>query len=195
MTEQIANNSVKPLTQWVNLQQPLAFADYCQAGGYQGAKVALQHSPNEVLEIVKNSGLKGRGGAGFPTGMKWSFVPMFDDGDEDAPDNKYLVANADEMEPGTFKDRLLLDSEGAMRLTTARYYTPAGRSIQAKGIVPDIRIIQELPEDMKGGEEPRGEASLPGHLANENQADEEEKSGSSAYVPPDPKDDKQLNFA
>lgn len=48
---------------------------------------------------------------------------------------------------------------------------------------------------MKGGEEPRGEASLPGHLANENQADEEEKSGSSAYVPPDPKDDKQLNFA
>ena len=110
MTEQIVNNSVKPLTQWVNLQQPLTFDDYCQAGGYQGAKVALlQHQPKEVLEIVKNSGLKGRGGAGFPTGIKWSFVPMFDDGDEDAPDNKYLVANADEMEPGTFKDRLLLE--------------------------------------------------------------------------------------
>ena len=96
---------------------------------------------------------------------------------------------------GSVQTIIPLGSEGAMRLTTARYYTPAGRSIQAKGIVPDIRIIQELPEDMKGGEEPRGEASLPGHLANENQADEEEKSGSSAYVPPDPKDDKQLNFA
>ena len=59
MTEQIVNNSVKPLTQWVNLQQPLTFDDYCQAGGYQGAKVALlQHQPKEVLEIVKNSGLK-----------------------------------------------------------------------------------------------------------------------------------------
>ncbi len=96
---------------------------------------------------------------------------------------------------GSVQTIIPLGSEGAMRLTTARYYTPAGRSIQAKGIVPDIRIIQELPEDMKGREEPRGEASLPGHLTNENQADEEEKSGSSAYVPPDPKDDKQLNFA
>ena len=109
MPESISYNSLKPLTQWVNLQQPLSFDDYCQVGGYQGAKVALEHSPNDVLDIVKNSGLKGRGGAGFPTGMKWSFVPMFEDGDENAPDNKYLVANADEMEPGTFKDRLLLE--------------------------------------------------------------------------------------
>ena len=51
--------------------------------------------------MVKKSNLRGRGGAGFPTGMKWSFVPM----GEDAPQPKYLVANADEMEPGTFKDR------------------------------------------------------------------------------------------
>lgn len=109
MTERHINNTHKPLTQWVNLQQPLSFDDYCQNGGYQGAKVALQHSQSEVLDIVKRSGLKGRGGAGFPTGMKWSFVPMFEEGDEDAPDNKYLVANADEMEPGTFKDRLLLE--------------------------------------------------------------------------------------
>ena len=51
--------------------------------------------------MVKDSDLRGRGGAGFPTGMKWSFVPMGDD----APHPKYLVVNADEMEPGTFKDR------------------------------------------------------------------------------------------
>lgn len=110
MAKPMSDCRVKPLTHWVNLQQPLSFDDYCQAGGYQGAKIALlQHQPNEVLEIVKNSGLKGRGGAGFPTGMKWSFVPMFEEGDDEAPDNKYLVANADEMEPGTFKDRLLLE--------------------------------------------------------------------------------------
>ena len=64
-------------------------------------------APSDVLEMVKNSGLKGRGGAGFPTGLKWSFVPTGDD----APKTKYLVVNADEMEPGTFKDRLLLEGD------------------------------------------------------------------------------------
>jgi NADH-quinone oxidoreductase subunit F len=64
-------------------------------------------TPDEVTETVKKSDLKGRGGAGFPTGIKWSFVPM----GEDAPRPKYLVVNADEMEPGTFKDRLLLEGD------------------------------------------------------------------------------------
>jgi NADH-quinone oxidoreductase subunit F len=63
--------------------------------------------PSAVTEEVKKSGLRGRGGAGFPTGMKWSFVPM----GSDAPTPKYLVANADEMEPGTFKDRLLMEGD------------------------------------------------------------------------------------
>lgn len=66
---------------------------------------ALKMEPEEITEMVKNSNLKGRGGAGFGTGMKWGFVPM----GEKAPPHKYLVANADEMEPGTFKDRLLLE--------------------------------------------------------------------------------------
>ena len=82
---------------------------YEEAGGYQGLRKALKMTPAEVQELVKASNLRGRGGAGFPTGMKWSFVPMGDD----APRPKYLVANADEMEPGTFKDRLLLEGDPA----------------------------------------------------------------------------------
>ena len=99
----------KPLTHLVNLTSPLGIDDYIKAGGYQGACKALEQTPAEVLQIVKCSGLKGRGGAGFPTGMKWSFVPMYEESDPKAADNKYLVCNADEMEPGTFKDRLLLE--------------------------------------------------------------------------------------
>jgi carboxyl-terminal processing protease len=81
---------------------------------------------------------------------------------------------------------------GALRLTTARYYTPAGRSIQAKGIVPDIESLQEVPEEVKArAEQMRGESSLRGHL----KADGEEQGGSQSYVPPEAKDDKALSFA
>ena len=82
-------------------------------------------------------------------------------------------------------------ANGALRLTTARYYTPSGRSIQAKGIDPDIQILQDVPDELKGKDDTKGEASLKGHLKN----GEEEKSGSQAYVPPDPKNDKQLKAA
>jgi carboxyl-terminal processing protease len=81
---------------------------------------------------------------------------------------------------------------GALRLTTARYFTPAGRSIQAKGITPDIEVMQDVPEDMKTrAPDSRGEAALRGHLKAEGQ----EEAGSQSYVPPDPKDDKALNMA
>jgi NADH-quinone oxidoreductase subunit F len=87
---------------------PLDIKAIERAGGYQGLRKALKEmTPAEVTETVKGSDLKGRGGAGFPTGVKWSFVPMGDD----APRPKYLVVNADEMEPGTFKDRLLLEGD------------------------------------------------------------------------------------
>lgn len=79
-------------------------------------------------------------------------------------------------------------SEGALRLTTARYYTPSGRSIQAKGIEPDIQIFQEVPDDLKEKSDTRGEASLRGHLKNGS----DEKTGSQAYIPQDPQKDKQL---
>ncbi|MBV8850496.1 MAG: S41 family peptidase [Methylobacteriaceae bacterium] len=79
-------------------------------------------------------------------------------------------------------------NNGAVRLTTARYYTPSGRSIQAKGIDPDVQVLQDVPDELKGKDDTKGEASLKGHLKN----GEEEKGGSQAYVPPDPKNDKQL---
>ena len=96
----------KPLTHMNRADgKPLSLKEYENAGGYRALKKALKMSPREVLDMVKDSNLQGRGGAGFPTGVKWSFVPMGDD----APKVKYLIVNADEMEPGTFKDRLLLE--------------------------------------------------------------------------------------
>jgi NADH-quinone oxidoreductase subunit F len=97
----------RPLTQHVRPgEEPLDLKGYEKAGGYQALRKALRDmAPGEVTQVVKDSNLRGRGGAGFPTGQKWSFVPMGDD----APHPKYLVVNADEMEPGTFKDRLLLE--------------------------------------------------------------------------------------
>jgi carboxyl-terminal processing protease len=83
---------------------------------------------------------------------------------------------------------------GALRLTTARYYTPSGRSIQAKGIVPDIEVLQEVPEEVKArtSGEIKGESSLKGHL---KAAEGEEQAGSQSYVPTEAKDDKALNAA
>jgi carboxyl-terminal processing protease len=80
---------------------------------------------------------------------------------------------------------------GALRLTTARYFTPSGRSIQAKGITPDIEVLQDVPDDLKARTDTKGEASLRGHLRAEGQ----EETGSQSYVPPDPKDDKALHTA
>jgi NADH-quinone oxidoreductase subunit F len=95
---------------------PLLFADieteglrsidtYRKGGGYEMVKAWIggKKSPEECIEVVKASGLRGRGGAGFPTGLKWSFVP------KDSPKPRYLVCNADESEPGTFKDRELME--------------------------------------------------------------------------------------
>jgi carboxyl-terminal processing protease len=80
---------------------------------------------------------------------------------------------------------------GALRLTTARYFTPSGKSIQAKGIVPDIEVLQDVPDELKARTDTKGEASLRGHLKSEG----DEKTGSQSYVPPDAKDDKALKMA
>src|SRR5438874_1614916 len=79
---------------------------YRANGGYEALKKAVTTlSPDDVISEVKKSALRGRGGAGFPTGMKWSFVP------KDSPKPKYVVCNADESEPGTFKDRYLMERD------------------------------------------------------------------------------------
>jgi NADH-quinone oxidoreductase subunit F len=107
----------QPLTQNIRPgEQPLDLRGYERAGGYQALRQALQRkTPKQVQEEVTQANLRGRGGAGFPTGMKWSFVPMGDG----APHPKYLIVNADEMEPGTFKDRLLLEGDPHLMIESA----------------------------------------------------------------------------
>jgi NADH-quinone oxidoreductase subunit F len=97
----------RPLTQYIHPGCPaFDLKEYEMTGGYSAVQKALASmTPIEVQQLVKDSGLRGRGGAGFPAGVKWGVVPM----GGDAPHPKYLIANADEMEPGTFKDRLLLE--------------------------------------------------------------------------------------
>jgi NADH-quinone oxidoreductase subunit F len=94
----------KLLLEHINVEGIKHFDAYRKHGGYTSVEKALKKmTPDEVVEEVKKSGLRGRGGAGFPTGMKWSFL------DKKNPKPKYLVCNADESEPGTFKDRYLME--------------------------------------------------------------------------------------
>ncbi len=97
----------RPLTEHIKPdREPLSLQEYEQVGGYGALRQALKAmTPSDVTQVVSDSGLRGRGGAGFPTGRKWEFIPIGDD----APRPKYMIVNADEMEPGTFKDRLLLE--------------------------------------------------------------------------------------
>ncbi|MEO0328060.1 MAG: S41 family peptidase [Pseudomonadota bacterium] len=94
---------------------------------------------------------------------------------------------------GSVQTIIPLGSNGALRLTTALYYTPADRSIQGKGIEPDIKVDQPLPKELQGRVEARGESNLRGHIVGSDE--DEGGSGSIAYVPPDPEDDLQLQFA
>ena len=90
----------------VNRPGSRAIETYLSAGGYQGLRRILKElTPEKFVEEVKTSGLRGRGGAGFPTGVKWGFLPK----GKDKP--RYLCVNADESEPGTFKDRLLIEKD------------------------------------------------------------------------------------
>jgi NADH-quinone oxidoreductase subunit F len=121
----------RPLTKNIRPgEEPLDLKGYEKAGGYQALRKALRDmAPEEVTQVVKDSNLRGRGGAGFPTGQKWSFVSMGDD----APHPRYLVVNADEMEPGTFKDRLLLEGSPHQMIEAA--------IISAYAIQADIAYI------------------------------------------------------
>ncbi|HTF98685.1 MAG TPA: NADH-quinone oxidoreductase subunit NuoF [Cellvibrio sp.] len=95
----------KPLTYRIVNNQPIVdIKEYEAHEGYQAVRKALTWSPQDVQAVVKDANLRGRGGAGFPAGIKWGLIPMGPDAGD-----KYLVCNADEMEPGTFKDRLLME--------------------------------------------------------------------------------------
>jgi NADH-quinone oxidoreductase subunit F len=91
------------LTKYIREPQSYTLDFYLKHHGYQGLKKALGMKPDQVIDLVKASGLRGRGGAGFPTGMKWQFVLR------DSPKPKYICCNADESEPGTFKDHVLME--------------------------------------------------------------------------------------
>ncbi len=86
------------LTEHWGGDRPWTLASYESTGGYQALRKALGANPDDLIQLIKDSGLRGRGGAGFPTGMKWGFIP------QDNPNPTYLVVNADESEPGTCKD-------------------------------------------------------------------------------------------
>jgi NADH-quinone oxidoreductase subunit F len=96
----------KILFKHINVPDQYRIDTYIKNGGYQALPKALkEHGPDELIEMVKKSGLRGRGGAGFPAGMKWGFVP------KDSPKPRFLLCNADEGEPGTFKDRTLIEND------------------------------------------------------------------------------------
>ncbi len=122
------------------------FAAYEKVGGYEAVRKALKMSPDQVIEEVKNSGLRGRGGAGFPAGMKWGFVP------KNTGKPSYLCVNADESEPGTFKDRAILEKdphlllEGTMIAAYAINARVAYIYIRGEFDLPRRRLEQALAE-------------------------------------------------
>ena len=92
----------KLLTEHYHRNKYVSLEGYQERGGYQTLKKALSKKPEEIINEVKESGLRGRGGAGFPTGVKWTFLP-------NNKEERYLICNADEGEPGTFKDRMMME--------------------------------------------------------------------------------------
>lgn len=133
----------------------VGYDEYVNTGGYKGLDIALAMEPSAVVDLVKSAELRGRGGAGFPAGMKWSFLPP-EDGER-----RYLAVNADESEPGTFKDQLLIrfdphtTIEGiaitmhACRLDTAYFYIRGEYHLHRREF---LRAIDEAYENNIFGE-------------------------------------------
>jgi NADH-quinone oxidoreductase subunit F len=142
----------KPLTK--NIEEgraPFSFKKYTAAGGYESVHKVVKMEPTDAVELVKNSGLGGRGGAGFNTGLKWSFVPPPDGGP------RYLVINADEMEPGTFKDRLLIENdphlliEGMITTSFALQATCGYIFLRGEYTVCEERLLKAIKEAYDNG--------------------------------------------
>jgi carboxyl-terminal processing protease len=187
----------------------------------KGYVLDLRLNPGGLLDqaVAVSDAFLDRGEIVSTRGRDPSDVTRFDSRSGDLVDGKPLIvmtnggsASASDIVAGALQDHkratvlgtksfgkgsvqtiIPLGENGALRLTTALYYTPSGKSIQGKGIVPDIKVEQPLPEELLGRDVTRGESELRGHIKGNEE--NEEGSGSSAYVPPDPKDDVQLNAA
>jgi len=152
-----SNNVLTPiLTDNWDAERSWTLASYEARGGYAGLKKALSMPQDDVIAAVKDSGLRGRGGAGFPTGMKWSFIP------QDNPNPKYLVVNADESEPGTCKDiPLMMASPHTLveGVIISSYAIRANKAfIYVRGEV--LHVIRRLQRAVQ-------EAYLAGHLGTD----------------------------
>jgi NADH-quinone oxidoreductase subunit F len=119
---------VKILTKRFGLENSESLDTYLATDGYKAFLKAIEMTPEQIIEEVKASALRGRGGAGFPTGMKWSFVPRT------SPKPKYIIINADESEPGTCKDRLLMEIRSAP-VDRRHHDCRAAQSIPHKGYI------------------------------------------------------------
>jgi carboxyl-terminal processing protease len=203
-----------------------AFSDIAEKGGekIKGYVVDLRNNPGGLLDqaISVSDTFLDRGEIVSTRGRNAEETQRFSAQSGDLAKGKDVIvlinggsASASEIVAGALQDHqratllgtrsfgkgsvqtiIPLGTFGAMRLTTARYYTPAGRSIQAKGISPDIEVEQDLPDELKDKKiKPRGEANLRGHLKNEKTKEKKEESGSSSYVPADKEKDQQLQYA
>jgi NADH-quinone oxidoreductase subunit F len=142
---------VKVLTKRYDVEDAHTLDGYLRTGGYAALRTALGGSPEGLRDLVKASGLRGRGGAGFPTGMKWGFVP------QDTGKPIYLVVNADEGEPGTFKDRELMERDPHQLLegiVISAYALNCHRSfifLRGEYLWPGIRLEQAIAEAYREG--------------------------------------------
>lgn len=152
----------KPLSKNIKAgRAPLNFKKYEAAGGYESVRKVVRMEPAAVVDLVKDAGLLGRGGAGFNTGLKWSFVPPPDDSLQAdgtlQASSRYLVVNADEMEPGTFKDRLLMECdphlliEGLIASAFAIQATCAYIFLRGEYTVAEERLLTAIAEAYKAG--------------------------------------------
>jgi len=142
----------KPLTKNIEAGRlPFDFKQYEAAGGYESVRKVITMEPGDAVNLVKEAGLGGRGGAGFNTGLKWSFVPPPDGGP------RYLVVNGDEMEPGTFKDRLLIEHDPHLLIEgmiTASYAIQASIGyifLRGEYIECEERLLKAIDEAYENG--------------------------------------------
>jgi len=142
---------VSVLTSRYEVEDGHTLAGYLRTGGFAALRSALEMTPADLVQLVKDSGLRGRGGAGFPTGVKWGFVP------QDTGKPVYLVVNADEGEPGTFKDRELMERDPFSLLegmAIAGRALNSSRSfifVRGEYLWPGVRLEQAIAEAYRQG--------------------------------------------